>query len=74
MSTYLTVKDKRLSQFKEVKLADKRLVNSSQLHCILDSILYVQEMLEESPFTWSESLCEDFASYCDSKQFRCSIL
>lgn len=41
---------------------------------MLDSILYVQDMLEASIFTWSEDLCENFAVFCDSRQFKNNIL
>ena len=41
---------------------------------MLDSILHVCEMLHASIFTWSEDLCDNFATYADSHEFKKSVI
>ena len=55
-------------------LADVKLQNSNQLYCILDAILYVNEMLDASIFTWSDELGEKFAEYFESRQFKNCVI
>ena len=38
--------------------------------CVMDSIIYVSEMLEQSIFTWSDGLEEEFLKYVDSEEFQ----
>ena len=38
--------------------------------CVMDSIIYVSEMLEQSIFTWSDGLEEEFLEYVDSEEFQ----
>lgn len=55
-------------------LADIKLQRSSQMHGMLDSVLYCHEMLELSIFTWSDELGERFAEYIESKQFKSNVV
>ena len=38
-------------------------------YCVVDSIMYVSEMLEQSIFTWSDALEAIFLDYVDSAEF-----
>ena len=44
------------------------------MYCILDAMMYCNDMLEASIFTWSEELGERFAEYVDSKEFKNSVI
>ena len=55
-------------------LSDAKLQNSNTLYCILDAVLYCNEMLDASIFTWSEDLGERFAEYVESREFKNSVI